>query len=243
MSHDPSVKEPDAATLRAIKRILDEPFDDAIARKLQEATRTQPVEEDFITKPVENIEGHRKGPKFTTVPQIDDPVEEYSAAFDDILMEEEEPAAFQPKAEPEPNLDPEPAKPRAPFKPENLLNLRTALIGAALIMLITAPAYFVLVALSLMLFAILVFMALGGDRIWGMVEAHLNRVSANDPERGHALRAKLDRWANRWDSVLDRFPEGSVDGLYMPDFSVSTQSGPCYDSIMAERIKRMQGEA
>jgi hypothetical protein len=241
MSCDSSAKEPDAETLSAIKRILDEPFDDAIAKKLQAATQAKPVvQQDFHTRPLENIEAHFKGPKYTTVPQIEAPLQD---TYQTPPQEDPKPSKVDTSSERAGEPDLSALKPAASFNLEKYLTLRTGLLGAVAILIIAAPAYFVLLVLTFLFAGISVFLILGADRIWGLVEAHLNRLSQSDPEREQELRAKLDKWANRWDSILDRFPEGTVDGLYMPDFSINpAESEPVHDAILADRLKRMHGQ-
>jgi|GEM_PF-1755235 len=63
-----------------------------------------------------------------------------------------------------------------------------------------------------------VFLILGYDGFWARVMSAARWYAKRRPERAMALHRKLDGMAMKWDAVLDRFPEGTVDGLYLPDF-------------------------
>ena len=58
----------------------------------------------------------------------------------------------------------------------------------------------------------------GYDGFWQGVIRVSQWYIKRRPERAQAVYQKLDRFAVRWDAILDHFPEGSVDGLYLPDF-------------------------
>lgn len=87
------------------------------------------------------------------------------------------------------------------------------------------------------------FLTLGADRIWTAVSNRLARIEATDKLRAETLRAKLDVLAYRWDSVLDLFPDGMVDGLYMPDFQTLRMTEVEHQEVVAERLHRMTQDA
>ncbi len=89
---------------------------------------------------------------------------------------------------------------------------------AALILIRPMWAFFaVLIVVSLVALA---FFTLGAETIWRGVMLALHQLSDKDPKRAVRIRKRLDAFAVKWDTFLDRFPEGSVDQFYMPDFQV-----------------------
>lgn len=85
-----------------------------------------------------------------------------------------------------------------------------------------------------------VFLIAGYDGFWqGVVKA--NRWYAKRrPSRAAALHERLDRFAVRWDSILDRFPEGTVDGFYLPDFAELASADLRHDEAVERRLAGMQ---
>lgn len=64
------------------------------------------------------------------------------------------------------------------------------------------------------------------------------------PNRAAELHRKLDAFAMKWDAVLDRFPEGSVDGLYLPDFGELATADARHDEALDRRFANLRkGEA
>ncbi|MEM7522130.1 MAG: hypothetical protein AAF307_14005 [Pseudomonadota bacterium] len=90
-------------------------------------------------------------------------------------------------------------------------------VGVVALLLLLRP----LLLLALIVLPLIVitglFAVLGADRVWGGVLTGLRRYMDRDPDAGMALVARLDQFAERWDAILDRFPDGTVDGLYLPD--------------------------
>ena len=72
-----------------------------------------------------------------------------------------------------------------------------------------------LLTLFVFLGAIVLF---GADRTWRAVMRVFKFFVRQSPEKAHRFVKRMDRVALGWDGFLDRFPEGSVDGLYLPDF-------------------------
>lgn len=109
-------------------------------------------------------------------------------------------------------------------------------LGAFAILVVTRP-WLVLGLTFLFLFIMVgVFLMVGYDGFWqGVMKA--NRWYANRrPSRAAVLHARLDRFAMRWDAVLDRFPEGTVDGLYLPDFGEMAIAEQRHDEALERRL-------
>lgn len=86
-----------------------------------------------------------------------------------------------------------------------------------------------------------VFLTVGYDGFWqGMIK--FGRWYANRrPARGALLHARLDRFAVAWDGILDRFPEGIVDGLYLPDFGELAAADDRHTEAMDRRLSGLHG--
>lgn len=113
-----------------------------------------------------------------------------------------------------------------------------ALVSLALLVVVR-PQWFLISGVLLVACLVGFFLILGSDRIWRGVVAHLARVDSRDPVKGAQLRTRLDRFACRWDGILDRFPDGMVDGLYMPDLQEMQSAEAAHADAMAERLERM----
>ncbi|WP_394415134.1 hypothetical protein [Sulfitobacter sp. 1A12126] len=85
-----------------------------------------------------------------------------------------------------------------------------------------------------------VFLALGYDGFWQRAMALGRWYAARRPERAAALHARLDAFAMKWDAVLDRFPEGTVDGLYLPDFGEMAAAEARHDAALDRRFDRLR---
>ncbi|MFG6515814.1 hypothetical protein ACGYLX_00010 [Sulfitobacter sp. 1A13496] len=85
-----------------------------------------------------------------------------------------------------------------------------------------------------------VFLALGYDGFWQRAMALGRWYAARRPERAAALHARLDAFAIKWDAVLDRFPEGTVDGLYLPDFGEMAAAEARHDAALDRRFDRLR---
>ena len=91
------------------------------------------------------------------------------------------------------------------------------------------------VVLSLFLVAG-IFFVVGGEKIWRGVMLALHRISKTDPDRAVRIRKRLDLFALRWDMILDRFPNGSVDMFYMPDFQVLSAEEARNETRLAQHM-------
>lgn len=116
-----------------------------------------------------------------------------------------------------------------------------ALVSMALLVVLR-PHWFVISGVLIVGLVVGTFTLLGSDRIWHGVLAWLNRVERRNPERALRMRARLDRFACRWDAILDVFPDGMVDGLYMPDLQAMEHGEEAHIQAMSARLHRMVHE-
>ena len=107
------------------------------------------------------------------------------------------------------------------------------------LLVVLRPFWFVVVGVSLLVVVAGSFMIFGSDRVWGVVLALLDRVEAISPKRADRLRDRLDDFACRWDSFLDRFPEDYVEAFYMPDLQAMKEADDAYHAALDSRIDRM----
>lgn len=116
-------------------------------------------------------------------------------------------------------------------------------IASMALLIVLRPHWFAIGAVLMLALVIGTVFALGTDRIWRGVLNWLDRVSVRDNARATELRSKLDAFAYRWDGFLDLFPDGMVDGLYMPDFQSLRQAEIDHQEVVAERLTRMAQES
>lgn len=104
------------------------------------------------------------------------------------------------------------------------------------------PHWFVLTFI-LCAFVILGVLAIfGADKVWGGLMRFYSRFAARFPERAQRISSKMDRVAMRRDSMLDIFPDGMVDGLYLPDFQSIQEAEDRHEAVVDARLSRMQAE-
>lgn len=115
------------------------------------------------------------------------------------------------------------------------------LILASLMLVAFFRPWLVLGVLVLFTFVMVgVFLILGYDGFWLRAMAAARWYARRRPARAARLHAKLDRFAMRWDAVLDRFPEGTVDGLYLPDFGQMAQAEVRHDAALDRRFEKLR---
>ena len=114
-------------------------------------------------------------------------------------------------------------------------------VVAALVVLF--PHVFVIGAIVMVCIIGGSFAVFGSDAVWGRAMRGFSRFASYAPDRAARVAARLDAFALRWDSFLDRFPDGSVDGLYLPDLQAQAKANDHHDAIMSERLARMQSGA
>ena len=93
-------------------------------------------------------------------------------------------------------------------------------IFVAVLLLVTlwSPWLIVGFAASIVFVALGLTLVLGTDGFWYRVMRLSQRYAKKNPRGAVRLRRRFNAVATRWDRVLDKFPEGKVDGLYLPDF-------------------------
>jgi hypothetical protein len=110
-----------------------------------------------------------------------------------------------------------------------------------LALLVLFRPWLVVGVLLLTVFLILgVFLALGYDGFWRRGMAIGRWYAGRRPERAADLHNRLDAFAIKWDAILDRFPEGTVDGLYLPDFGEMAAADARHDAAMARRFDSLR---
>lgn len=114
---------------------------------------------------------------------------------------------------------------------------RHILLASAALLIVFRPWLVVgLLVLGLLLLG-LVFLVLGYDGFWLRAMGAARWYASRHPDRAEELNRKFDTFAMKWDAFLDRFPEGTVDGLYLPDLGDMAQR----DARHAEALdRRMQ---
>ena len=60
------------------------------------------------------------------------------------------------------------------------------------------------------------------------------------PSRSVELHRKLDNFAMKFDAFLDRFPEGTVDGLYLPDLGDLAEADQRHDEALDRRFETLR---
>lgn len=116
-------------------------------------------------------------------------------------------------------------------------------LACAALLFVLRPHWFVIGAVFSVILCVGAFLTLGADRIWRGVLRWLDRVEARNTARATRLRVRLDAFACRWDSVLDLFPDGMVDSLYMPDFQAMQQADAVHQAVVQDRLARMTQES
>jgi|GEM_PF-1511096 hypothetical protein len=117
-------------------------------------------------------------------------------------------------------------------------------IGLAMIALFVLMRPWLVLGL-LVLFAIImtgIFLMVGYDGFWQGVMKASHWYARRRPSRAASVHARLDRFAMRWDAVLDRFPEGTVDSFYLPDFSELATADARHDAAVERRLAGMSGK-
>lgn len=104
------------------------------------------------------------------------------------------------------------------------------------------PSWIIFGLILFAVFVLAVFAVCGADRVWGFVIRLLERVAGRSPERAQGFVKRLDAFAMRWDGVLDRFPEGMVDGLYLPDFQSIIEAGDRHSAAINARLDQLRAE-
>ena len=116
-------------------------------------------------------------------------------------------------------------------------------IALAVFALLVLTRPWLVLGLTLLFFLILIgaFLIAGYDGFWqGAIK--LGRwYAGRRPARAAILHARLDSFAVKWDALLDRFPEGTVDGLYLPDFGEIATADARHAQAVERRLKGLHG--
>lgn len=114
---------------------------------------------------------------------------------------------------------------------------------AVLALLVLMRPWLIVGLLFLFIFVMVgVFLIAGYDGFWHGVMKANRWYARRRPARAALILVRLDRFAMRWDAVLDRFPEGTVDGLYLPDFGDLDAVEKRHNDAMDRRLAGMQGK-
>ena len=84
------------------------------------------------------------------------------------------------------------------------------------------------------------FAIFGADKAWSVIIKAFRAYAARSPEHAQRLAVHLDVFAMPWDALLDRMPEGSVNGLYLPDFQSIQVAADVHYWVVGDRLSRMQ---
>ena len=115
------------------------------------------------------------------------------------------------------------------------------IVLACLALLIVFRPWLVLGLLFLTGFIVTaIFLILGYDGFWRRTMGAARWYARRRPARSVELHRKLDTFAMKWDAVLDRFPEGSVDGLYLPDFGDLAEAEARHDAVLDRRFDSLR---
>ena len=110
------------------------------------------------------------------------------------------------------------------------------IIGGSLLLVVFRPWLVVGLIFLLIVVTLGVFWVLGYDGFWRRSMALGRWYARCRPARAALIHRKLDSFAMKWDSVLDRLPEGKVDGLYLPDFGELAAADRRHDIAMDKRL-------
>lgn len=109
-------------------------------------------------------------------------------------------------------------------------------LGAFVLLVIFRPWLVLGVTLLAAFILTGVLLMVGYDGFWQGVIRISRWYAGKRPSRAAAIHARLDGFAMRWDAFLDRFPEGTVDGLYLPDFGALEMAEQRHDEVMQRRL-------
>ncbi len=189
-------------------------------------------------------------------PEIDDEVVSAPVASPEPLVKTRRKADMFPQVADEATPEPEVAEPKALSRVKSAISTRVDAVKAqvlgyrptakhaiwvAFALLVVFRPWLVVATLLLTIFIIGgVFLTLGYDRFWQKSMALGHWYARRRPQRSARLHKKLDNFAMRWDAILDRFPEGTVDALYMPDFGELAAADARHDAAMERRLASMR---
>lgn len=129
-------------------------------------------------------------------------------------------------------------KERKPFR--NPIKRWHVLFVTFAVALAVVPKAVLFLTLFAVLMVAMIFYFAGSEQIWRGVVLALHDLAETDPRRAARIRLRLDQMAIRWDRFLDRFPSGSVDRLYMPDFQALSQEEARDEARLKLRLERLR---
>jgi len=246
--------ENEVVTMQAIKSILStyesETSPRAEAPKPAPKVAAGPVGTRGLQH-VQQVEAKVRAARFTSVP-----------GGEDIPITRPVEARVAPDAPVQPTRvrtsDKAKSKPKASRKPRNIavpklktpsfarvlrhITRRRLAAIACIAIVVMYPGTVVLSGLAAIICVIGAFLLFGADRVWATVSQGLARYQKRAPKRASKLMDRLDDFAVHWDNILDRFPEGSVDALYLPDFASYEIERQERESAMDQRLDRMHSQ-
>jgi hypothetical protein len=114
------------------------------------------------------------------------------------------------------------------------------LMASAALLILFRP-WLVVGGIALLLVALIAtVLILGYDGFWLRVQTIVGWYASRRPEGAADLNRKFDRFAMSWDGFLDRFPEGTVDGLYLPDLADVTERDKRHEAVLDRRLQDLQ---
>jgi hypothetical protein len=117
---------------------------------------------------------------------------------------------------------------------------RQIAIAAAVLFVFFKPWLVIgLIALSIFI-TIGIFLVVGYDGFWRGVMGGARWYANRRPDRADAMHRRLDNFAMKWDGFLDRFPEGSVDGLYLPDLGQLEAAEELHQEALDRRFEGLR---
>ncbi len=230
--------ESETVTMNAIRTVMSKAHRAAVERVTSEQSAPVPgvPVEGVTVQPVSNVETKVRPARFSSVPEgvsglADSPVvagaeasgaapqSRAQRAFGALATVEEMAVA---KEAADSGADASDAPSKQPMKKSRLSGIISTnrLIWLAIIgIVIVRPDWIFLGILMWAVFVVGAFLLVGADRIWRAISWAAKRRATKAPDKGAKLYAWLESVADRWDRVLDCFPDGMVDTLYMPDFA------------------------
>ena len=112
--------------------------------------------------------------------------------------------------------------------------------GAIAALILFRPGLIIGAVLAILALFVGIFLILGYDGFWKKSMALGYWYARRRPAHAEKLHARLDNFAVKWDAFLDRFPEGTVDGLYLPDFGELATADRRHEEAMNRRLSGIQ---
>lgn len=122
--------------------------------------------------------------------------------------------------------------------------LKHILLAAAALLVLFRPGLVVGAILLVLVAFVCIFLILGYDGFWQRAIGLVRWYAARRPSKAKEMHRKLDAFALKWDNFLDRFPEGTVDGLYLPDLEELARADARHDEALDRRLSGLrEGDA